>query len=130
MKLLNIKGKPQSKNVSKYLIKWDKKSRSGIQFNVKKYLKTIWKNDSVYEEFPVFGSLLKVDFLNSTKKIAIEVNGPQHSSYNPFFHNNSISNFLKSIKRDCSKSEWLKLNGYKLIEIDENNINKINTLLI
>ena len=100
MRLYNIYGKLQSKNVSKYLVDWDSKSRSKLQFKTKQFLKTIWDGQIVYEEFPVFGSKMKVDFLNATKKIAIEVNGPQHSNFNKFFHNNSRMNYLESLKRD------------------------------
>ena len=100
MKLYNIYGKVVSKNVSGYLIDWDSKSRSKIQYKVKQFLKQYWKNHIVYEEFPVFGSKLKVDILNATRKIAVEVHGPQHSSFNKFFHGESRLNYLKSIKRD------------------------------
>ena len=68
MRLYNIKGRLVSKNVRKYLIDWDKKSRSKVQFKVKKILEPYWKNYVVYEEFPVYGTLLKVDILNATKK--------------------------------------------------------------
>ena len=98
MRLYNIKGKLQSRLVSKFLIDWDKKSRSKIQFKVKQFLKPYWQNHIVYEEFPVYGTRLKVDLLNATKKVAVEVNGRQHSSFNKFFHNNSRAEYLKSIK--------------------------------
>ena len=53
MRLYNIYGKLQKKNVSPYLIKWDEKSRSKIQAEVKHFLKPFWKAQVVYEEFPV-----------------------------------------------------------------------------
>ena len=119
MRLYNLKGKLQSKLVGKYLIKWGEKSRSKIQFKVKQFLKHYWENHVVYEEFPVYGSRMKVDILNATKKIAVEVNGRQHSNFNAFFHNNSRAKYLASIKRDVEKQEWLEKNGYTLIEIEE-----------
>ena len=125
MRLYNIKGKLQSKLVTKYLIKWNKKSRSKIQFKVKQFLKSYWENHVVYEEFPVYGSRMKVDILNATKKIAVEVNGRQHSSFNSFFHNNSRAEYLKSIKRDVEKANWLEMNGYTLIEIEEHEVPKL-----
>ena len=67
MRLYNIYGKLQSKNVTKFLIDWDSKSRSKLQFKAKQFFKSIWKKQIVYEEFPVFGSKMKVDFLNATK---------------------------------------------------------------
>lgn len=122
MRLFNINGKLTKKNVSKYLIDWDKKSRSNIQFATKQFLKPYWSSQIIYEEFPVYGSLMKVDFLNATRKIAIEVNGNQHSEFNKFFHDNSRANYLKSIKRDYAKSEWLIKNGFRLIVIEQNEV--------
>ena len=121
MRLYNIYGKLVSKNVSKHLIDWDKKSRSKFQFKVKQILKPYWQNHIVYEEFPVYGSLMRVDFLNATKRIAIEANGRQHSEFVPHFHK-SRSEYLKSIKRDHKKTEWLEKNGFKLLEIEEKDV--------
>ena len=118
MRLYNIHGKLQNRNVAKFLIKWGGKSRSLIQKEVKKFLKTYWENQVVYEEFPVYGTRMKVDILNATKKIAIEVNGPQHNSFNKFFHNNSRMSYLNSIKRDYQKREWLEKNKFKIIELE------------
>lgn len=126
MRLFDINSKLKSKNVSKYLIKWDAKSRSNIQFTVKQFLKKYWFGYVVYEEFPVYGTRMKVDILNASKKIAVEVNGFQHESFNKFFHSNSRTNYLKSIKRDFSKAKWLELNNYKLIEINEDEIKSIS----
>jgi len=125
MRLYNIQGRLQAKKVSKYLIKWNKKSRSKIQFKVKQFLKPYWENHIVYEEFPVYGSLMKVDILNATKKIAIEVQGRQHKEFNKFFHK-SRANYLASIKRDHQKREWLTQNNFKLIEVEEEEIKKLS----
>lgn len=122
MKLLSINGKLSKKNVNKYKIDWDSKSRSKIQFAAKQLLKRIWSGDIVYEEFPVFGSRMKVDFFNATKFIAVEVNGAQHDKFNPFFHNNSRMNYLSSIKRDSEKAKWLEMNNITLIEVIKEDI--------
>ena len=71
MRLYDINGKLKFLNVSKYRIQWEKSSRSNVQFLVKQFLKQYWTNNIVYEEFPVYGSRMKVDILNATKKIAI-----------------------------------------------------------
>ena len=130
MRLYNIHGKLQNKKVTKHLISWEKKSRSKLQFSVKQFLKPYWENHIVYEEFPVFGSRMKVDILNATKKIAIEVNGPQHGSFHKFFHKNSRSNYLESIKRDCQKREWLEKNNFKVLEIEECDVEKLSPKFI
>lgn len=122
MRLFDINGKLKNKNVSNFLIKWDAKSRSNIQFTTKQFLKKYWFGYVVYEEFPVFGTRLKVDIVNASQKIAIEVNGFQHESFNKFFHDNSRANYLKSIKRDLTKIKWLEMNKFKVIEINEDEI--------
>jgi hypothetical protein len=122
MRLKNTFGKLVYKNVSKHIIDWEGKSRSLLQFKTKQFLKPYWCGQIVYEEFPVYGTKMKVDILNATKKIAIEVNGPQHNSFNKFFHQNSPERYLKSIKRDYSKRQWLELNDFTLIEIEEEEI--------
>jgi hypothetical protein len=126
MKLFNVYGKAVSKNVSQYLINWDASSRSKVQFNTKQFLKKYWNNHIVYEEFPVFGSRLKVDIVNATLKIAVEVHGKQHSAFNKFFHGDSRLNYLKSIKRDVAKEKWLSLNNFHLIEIYENEVKDLS----
>lgn len=125
MRLLNIHGKLVNKSVSKYLIDWGGRSRSNIQFQTKQFLRLYWGSHIVYEEFPVYGSRMKVDFVNATKKIAVEVQGLQHEAFNPFFHNNSRMTYLSSIKRDYEKSKWLELNGFKILEIYEKEIKKL-----
>jgi len=126
MRLYTVTGRIINKNVSQFLIDWDKTSRSKIQFQVKQFLKLFWKHHVCYEEFPVFGSRMKVDFINFTKQIAIEVNGDQHSSFNKFFHNNSRLNYLNSIKRDVKKSQWLEKNGIQLIELETRDLDKLS----
>jgi len=125
MKLFTVNGRLQNKNVSKYLIDWDGKCKSKIQFKVKSFLKEFWGCHVVYEEFPVFGSRLKVDFVNVTKYIAIEVQGQQHTSYNKFFHG-SRTGYWKSIKRDVQKENWLKYNNFEYIEINYDEIDKLS----
>lgn len=122
MKLLNIYGRLVNKNVNRYRIDWDKKSRSKLQTSVKEFLYPYWKNMIVYEEFPVYGSKMKVDFLNASLRIAIEVNGAQHGSFNKFFHNNSRSKYLASIGRDYDKYIWLTKNNFKVIEIEQDEV--------
>ncbi len=130
MKLFDIHGRPRSRMVSKYLIDWDKKSKSKLQFNVKQFLKSYWQNHIVYEEFPVYGTRLKVDFINMTKRMAVEVHGPQHESFNKFFHGNSRAKYLASIKRDAQKAEWLEKNNFIFIEIYDKDIDNLSRQFI
>ncbi len=43
----------------KYLIDWEQKSRSKIQFNTIQFLKPYWNSHVVFEEFPVAGNSSK-----------------------------------------------------------------------
>ena len=122
MRLLNINGKLVNKNVRNYLIDWQGKSRSKLQFKFKQFFYPYWKNHIVYEEFPVYGSMLKVDLLNATKKIAVEIQGNQHESFNKFFHDNSRLKYLQSIKRDVKKVKWLEMNEFKFLELYEDDL--------
>ena len=126
MRFYNIYGKLVNKSLNKYLIDWDGKCRSNIQFKVKQFLKPYWSGMIIMEEMPCAGTLLHVDLVNLTLKIAIEVNGNQHSAFNPFFHNNDPNRYLKGYKNDVKKSEWLAKNDFKLIEINEDEINLLS----
>lgn len=117
MILLDIRGKKRSKSVERLRIDWDAPSRSKCQFKVKQFLEPYWYSHIVYEEFPVFSSRMTVDFLNATYRIAIEVQGNQHSEFNPFFFQNSRAKYLKQIQNDAKKRQWLELNEFNLCEI-------------
>lgn len=117
MKFFTLYGKYKPvRNSYRYKIDWNKNSRSKFQTQVKKILYDFWNFDLVYEEFPVVGTRLSLDFFNYNKNIAVEVQGAQHLRYVEHFHRNK-SNFLHQIKRDNKKLEFCELNSIKLIEI-------------
>ena len=122
MRLFDVNGRLVDKPVSQYSIVWNGKCRSNIQYDVKQFLKPFWQAHIVFEEFPVFGTKLKVDILNITMKISVEVNGKQHEKYNPFFHKGSPANYLKGFKNDYKKFQWLEKNNFKIVEIAEDEV--------
>ncbi len=122
MKLYDISGKLRYKSVQKYRIDWEAECRSNLQYEVKQFFKPYWYGQICYEEFPVYGTRMKVDLINMTKRIAVEVQGAQHDSFNKFFHNNSRANYLSSIKRDYDKRVWLENNDFKVLEIFEEDL--------
>ena len=126
MRLYNIYGKLVNKNVVKYKVDWDKPCRSKIQSNVKSFFKDYWSGHICYEEFPVFGSRLKVDLINFTRKIAVEVQGEQHNEFNKFFHNNSRDKYLESIQRDMKKIQWLEMNEFKVLEVTKEDLPELS----
>lgn len=105
------------KKAKKYLIDWDGKSRSKIQYSAKQFLKKYWSNHIVFEEFPVAGTRLSLDFYNANKKIAVEVQGRQHTKYVPFFHGKNKINYINQLKRDQDKLMFCELNNIQLVEI-------------
>ena len=127
MRWLNKNGKLVWKNDSKYRIKWDQSSRSKEQTKLKQFLYQYWKNDIVFEEYLLPFCLLRADFLNASKKIAIEHMGTGcHNEYNPFFHNQNRMNYLSSIKRDIKKVEILQKNGFTVLETFTSDLNKLS----
>tara|TARA_R100000008_G_C3571535_1_gene162465 strand:+ start:72 stop:479 length:408 start_codon:yes stop_codon:yes gene_type:complete len=109
----SLKRLPKPKN---YLINWPQQSRSKCQFAAKQFLKKYWENYVVFEEFPIVGTRMTLDFYNATKKIAVEVQGRQHTKYVPFFHQRR-GEFVKQLRRDQQKLDFCKLNAIKLVEI-------------
>lgn len=117
MKFKTLYGKEKSlKNASKYLINWRKKTRSKFQDEVKRFLKPYWSCDIVFEELRLVDTRMTFDFYNANKKIAIEVQGQQHTKFVPFFHG-SRAKFLQQLKRDNKKLEFCEINNVKLVEI-------------
>ena len=89
--------------VQKYNIDWDAPSKSKFQKSVKDFLNQYWSRHVVFEEFPIAGTRMTFDFFNANEKIAIEVQGGQHTKYVPFFHGNYKNNYLMQLKRDHQK---------------------------
>jgi very-short-patch-repair endonuclease len=125
MKFKNIFGREVNKSINKYLVDWDKPCKSKVQSKVKQFFRQHWSTHIVVEEFPVFGTLMRCDLINLTKKIAIETHGMQHDKFVKHFHKTKTG-FKNSIKRDLKKHEWLQQNGFELIEIFENEIHFLN----
>jgi len=120
VKFKTLNGKERIlRNAKKYIINWQSESKSKIQWKVKQFLFPYWKHDVVFEELRIVGSRLSLDFYNANKKIAVEVQGRQHQTYNPYFHGSNRQNWLSQLKRDDLKLEFCLTNGVKLVEIYE-----------
>lgn len=124
MKFKTLSGSTaELKNAKRYLVKWDAESRSKFQFSVKEFLYPYWRTDIVFEEFRIVGTRLSFDLYNANKKIAIEVQGAQHTKYVKFFHGNRMK-YLEQLKRDDKKMRFCEINEIKLVEIYPND--KVN----
>jgi len=125
MKFKTLSGSQRRvQNIRKYLIDWEGESKSNFQFRAKKFLKKYWLNHVVFEELPVAGTRLSLDFYNANEKIAVEVQGEQHTKFVKFFHGTK-ANYIDQLRRDVQKREFCVINDIKLIEIyPKDKINK------
>ena len=117
-----LSGHTKSKDLTKYLIDWEGKTRSKFQSVVKAYLRKYWENYVCYEEMPLVGTRMTFDLVNMTKRLIVEVQGAQHAKANKFFHGETGHKFLEQLDRDKQKGEWCELNEFKLIEIYPENL--------
>lgn len=124
MKLLNIYNREVNVNVTKYLIDWDH-IVSKPQKQVKDALKPIWQGQLVCEEFRIPSSKMRIDLVNFSLKIVVEVSPKGSHKFNKFFNKNR-SNFLSAVKRDISKAEWCENNGFRFVEIVDEDLKKGN----
>ncbi len=122
MKLLNIYNREVNVNVTKYIIDWDK-IVSKPQKQVKDALKPIWQGQLVCEEFRIPSSKMRIDLINFSLKVVVEVSPKGSHKFNKFFNKNR-SNFLSAVKRDISKAEWCERNGFRFVEIVDEDLKK------
>lgn len=120
MKVWNFYHTRQVPLKRKYLINWNKPSRSKTQNKFKELIRPYWKYYQVYEEMAIPSSLYRLDFFCENLGLVVEVSPESHhGNYNKFFHRNRMG-YLASIKRDFKKIEWVEKQGFKLLElIDE-----------
>ena len=120
MKFKTLSGSTaELRNAKKYLVDCNGKSKSKFQLSVRDFLYPYWKSDIVFEEFKLVGTRLSFDLYNANKKIAIEVQGAQHTKYVKFFHGNRMK-YLEQLKRDDKKFRFCEINDINLIEIYPN----------
>lgn len=114
-------------NISQYKIDWDRKV-SGPQFAVKEFLYPYWKRKIILEEFRIPGSLLRLDLVNITDRVIVEVSpNSTHNEYNPFFHGKNPQNFANAIQRDLAKHKWAEQNDFVLVEIFDEDIGDLSS---
>ncbi len=106
--------------LSEYLIDWDH-AVSKPQKAVKDFLRPYWEGRVITEELRIPGSLLRVDLMDWSRHIAVEVSPKGSHSFNPFFHKNRVK-FGAAMGRELGKAEWLEQNGFKLVEIFDEDI--------
>lgn len=111
--------------VSDYKIDWQKAPSKGQQI-LQDFLYKYWSKCLVLSEMRVPGTKWRFDIVNCNKKIIVEFSPTSHhNNYNQFFHK-SRAGYLRSIKADLFKFDWAMSNGFKLIEIVDDDLNKLS----
>lgn len=117
MKILNIRGREVNINPRRYLIDWDR-AVSKPQKAVKDFLRPFWEGGYCLEEFRIPGSLLRVDLLNVSRGMVVEVSPKRSHAYNAFFHG-SLAGYREALKRELDKQGWAESAGFQYIEITD-----------
>lgn len=107
-------------DISDYLVDWDKEV-SKPQKKVKDLIRPYWAAHVVLEEFRIPKTLQRVDIINLTTRVAIEVSPKGSHAFNPFFHKNRVK-FSQMVARELSKIEWLERNGFKVVELNDEDL--------
>ena len=127
MKIKNIYGREVSINVAKYKIDWHKEI-SEPQKKVKDALFPYWAGHFVCEEFCIPSSRMRIDLINFTLGVIVEVSPKSSHKFNSFFHNNRPK-FLAAAKRDMQKAEWAANNGFEYVEITSEDLKSTDLIL-
>lgn len=110
----------------KYKIKWNDDGRSKPETLVRKFLRPFWERDIVLAEFRIPSTLYRIDLINLSRKIAIEVSPDSvHLNFNQFMHG-SRAGYLKKLKADYEKMELMELNGFTFIELNDRHLEDLN----
>jgi len=73
----------------------------------------------------VVGTRLSLDFYNANQKVAIEVQGAQHTKFVKHFHKDNKLNFLDQCRRDRQKEDFCEANNIILVKIyDDDEVDK------
>ena len=118
MKFFDTKGREHALDIRPS--KWPRKpigeGRGKFQSKVGVMLAELFKGSHILEEFPCVGDGLHLDFFVPTKRLAVEVQGTQHTKFNKFFHQDKAA-FVRQKMNDKRKVLWCELNEIRLVKI-------------
>ena len=95
----------------------DTRHRSKLHVMARELIKRRFPTMQVLEEVafqPMPKSTLYFDFFLPLRKLAIEVHGQQHYSFNTMYHSSRFD-FLNQLTNDDHKKQWCNLNGIELV---------------
>jgi hypothetical protein len=64
---------------------------------------------------------MRIDLINLTRRLAVEISPSGSHAFNPFFHKNRHK-FGRAVARDLSKIDWCAQNGFTLIELGDEDL--------
>ena len=128
MRVTSLKGdRPYKLDPTEYLIDWERKV-SKPQKLVKEFLRPYWQTSVVGEEVRVPGSKCRLDLVNFTRRVVVEVSPDSSHSFNKFFHKNRFK-FGGAVQRDLDKVSWCDRNGFTYVELGEDDIANLSVAL-
>lgn len=90
------------------------KSRSKFQKEIYVYLKEVFPNAVILEEWVIPNSRLSFDFFIPEVDLLIECQGEQHRKFVKFFHS-TPQGFMDQKRRDKRKRDWAESNDLDLV---------------
>jgi hypothetical protein len=123
MKLSKFNNPKQLVSINTKLYKFDiNKKVSAGQKQIQDFLLQYVSPEYILQELRIPGSLKRLDLVLFHKKIVIEYSPKSHhGTFNKFFHGNRLE-YLKTIKSDIQKQEYVERNGYTFIELSEKDL--------
>lgn len=116
-----------SLKVTAYLVDWDRQV-SKPQARVKEFLHRYWSGHIVGEEVYIPGSRCRLDLVNFTRRIVVEVSPESSHSFNRFFHKDRFR-FGRAVQRDLDKQAWSERNGFAYVELTSEDIGDLSVKL-
>jgi len=119
-----LDGKEYSWTISSKVARGNKRDTSSLHAAAKKILREIYPMLDIYEEVPIIvekNQKLYLDFYIPSIQTAIEVNGRQHYSFNPYHHKSKM-HFMRMKVNDRKKAEWCEYNNIILKVLPYNKI--------
>jgi hypothetical protein len=92
-------------------------NQSELHLRAKAILKKKYSTMVILEEVPIPGSQLKLDFFVPQLIMAVEVQGQQHTKFNPHFYKDKTA-FRRAQLNDQAKKEWCEQHGLNFVELN------------
>lgn len=128
MKVTGLKGdRIYTLKESKYLVDWDYQV-SKPQKLVKDFLYRYWNRFVIGEEVCIPASKCRLDLVNFTRRIVIEVSPSSSHSFNSWMHKNRFK-FGSFVQRELDKADWCEHNRFHYVELGDDDLANLSVEL-